>query len=162
MLGYYEDEKATNEVITDNWFDTGDLGYKDEDGFIYITGRAKNVIVLRNGKNIYPEELEEKILQNPLIEDGFVFGNPYIKSDDLVISTKLKVNEEVVKENYSDKSKEEIEEIIKGYIKEINNTIPEFKMIKKVYVTYDLFIKTSTNKIKRYQEIEKIKNEESK
>ena len=94
MLGYYENEEETNKVIVDGWFHTGDLAYRDKDGFIFITGRKKNVIVLKNGKNVYPEEIETLILGLPYVSEVMVFGNP--KDDDLVVSAKIVYN----KENY--------------------------------------------------------------
>ena len=90
MLGYYENEEATKEVLKDGWFYTGDLARKDKDGYFFITGRKKNVIVLKNGKNIYPEELETLIAKLPYVDESMVFGYP--KEDDLVVSVKIVYN----------------------------------------------------------------------
>ena len=154
MMGYYEDEEATRETIKDGWLYTGDLAYIDKDGFVYITGRKKNVIVLKNGKNIYPEELEFLINKLDIVKDSMVFGIP--KEDDFVISVKIQYNEEFVKENYPNISKKEIEAIIWKQIKEINKTLPTYKYIKNLIVTEDEFIKTTTAKIKRHEEIKKM------
>ena len=104
MLGYYENEEATNEVLVDGWFHTGDLGYMDKDGIIFIAGRKKNVIVLKNGKNIYPEELELLINNLPYVAESMVFGMP--KGDDLVVSVKIVYNESYVKDKYKDISED--------------------------------------------------------
>jgi len=101
MLGYYENEEATKEVIEidengTRWFHTGDLAYQDKDGYIYIAGRKKNVIVLKNGKNIYPEELELLINNLPYVEESMVFGMP--KEEDLVVSAKIVYNKEYKEE----------------------------------------------------------------
>ena len=97
MLGYYEEDRATKEVLKDGWFYTGDLGYQDKDVYIFITGRKKNVIVLKNGKNIYPEELEEILNHLPYVEESMVFGMP--KEDDFIISAKIVYNPEWMQEN---------------------------------------------------------------
>lgn len=152
MLGYYENEEATNEVIVDGWFHTGDLAYRDKDGYIFIAGRKKNVIVLKNGKNIYPEELEILINDLPYVEESMVFGMP--KEDDLVVSAKIVYNKEFKeKNNYTE---EELREKIWQDIKEINKELPTYQHIKNIIVTDEPMIKTTTAKVKRYEEIKKI------
>lgn len=154
MLGYYENEEETNKVLKDGWFYTGDLGYMDKDGFLYITGRKKNVIVLKNGKNVYPEELEVLIGNLPYVKENMVFGKE--KGDDLVVSAKIVYNQDYMKDNYPDKIQEDIEKIIWEDIKEINKTMPNYKHIKNIIVTDQEMIKTTTAKIKRYEEIKKL------
>lgn len=150
MLGYYENEEATNDVLIDGWFHTGDLGYIDKDGFIFITGRKKNVIVLKNGKNIFPEELEAIITTLPYVEENMVFGKP--KDDDLLLSVKIVYNEEYVKQKYPEIKEEELKEIIWKDIKEINSKLPNYKHIKNLIITNEPMIKTTTAKIKRFEE----------
>lgn len=154
MLGYYENEEATNEVLKDGWFYTGDLGYLDKDGVLFITGRKKNVIVLKNGKNIYPEELETLIGQLPYVAENMVFGYP--KEDDLILSAKVVYNEEYMKDMYPGWTEKDIEEKIWTDIKEINKGLTNFKHIKKLIVTKEPMIKTTTQKVKRFAEIEAI------
>ncbi len=154
MLGYYENEEETNKVLKDGWFYTGDLGYMDKEGFLYITGRKKNVIVLKNGKNVYPEELEVLIGNLPYVKENMVFGKE--KDDDLVVSAKIVYNQDYMKDNYPDKTQEDIEKIIWEDIKEINKTMPNYKHIKNIIVTDQEMIKTTTAKIKRYEEIKKL------
>lgn len=150
MLGYYENEEATNEVIKDGWFHTGDLGYIDKEGFLFITGRKKNVIVLKNGKNIYPEELELLISNLPYVQENMVFGKS--KDDDLLVSVKIVYNEEYVKQKYPSISEEDLKEIIWKDIKEINQKLPNYKHIKNLVITKEPMIKTTTAKIKRFEE----------
>lgn len=154
MLGYYEDEEATNEVLKDGWFHTGDLAKMDKDGFIFITGRKKNVIVLKNGKNVYPEELEVLINNLPYVAESMVFGMP--KNDDFVISVKIVYNENYVKEKYGDISEEELREIIWKDIKKINKGVPTYKYIKNLIVTSEPMVKTTTAKVKRFEEMKNI------
>ena len=97
MLGYYDNKEATDEVLIDGWFHTGDLGYYDKDGYLFITGRKKNVIVLKNGKNIYPEELEILIARLPYVAENMVFGRP-TDDNDLDINAKIVYNEEYMKQ----------------------------------------------------------------
>ena len=151
MLGYYENEEATNEVIKDGWFYTGDLGYKDDDNFFYITGRKKNVIVLKNGKNIYPEELEVLINKLPYVNECIVFGYP--KDDDLIVSTKIVYDAKQIGNNLDEK---EIKNKIWEDIKKLNNTLPTYKYIKNLFISEEPMIKTTTTKIKRNEEIKKI------
>ena len=153
MLGYYEMEEETNKVIKDGWFYSGDLGYKDKDGFIFITGRQKNVIVLKNGKNIYPEEIEALIVKKPYVSEVMAFGKE--KDDDLLLSVKIVYNEEYVKQNYPEMSEEDFRKIVWNDIKEINKTLPQYKYIKNLILTNEPMVKTTTAKIKRFEEIKK-------
>ena len=154
MLGYYENEEATKEILQDGWFYTGDLGYVDEEGFIFITGRKKNVIVLKNGKKVFPEELEELVNQIDVVKESMVFGFP--KEDDVDVSVKIQYDEEIRKEKYLGKSEEEFEKTVWNQIKEINKKMPKYKYIKHMILTTEDFIKTTTAKIKRFEEIKKI------
>lgn len=158
MLGYYENEEATKEVLIDGWFHTGDLGYIDKDGFLFITGRKKNVIVMKNGKNIYPEELEVLISKLPYVAENMVFGIPS-KDDDLDLAAKIVYNKEYVEESLGDISKEELKEKIWEDIKKINKTMPPYKYIRQIIVTDEPMIKTTTQKVKRFEEIKKIMKE---
>ncbi len=155
MLGYYEDEKATNEVIKDGWFHTGDLGYKDKDGIIFVAGRKKNVIVLKNGKNIYPEELEVLINNLPYVAESMVYGEE--KDDDLVVSVKIVYDKQYVEDKYKDLSEEEFKNIVWQDIKEINKKLPKYKYMKKLILTDEPMIKTTTQKVKRQAELNKMK-----
>lgn len=154
MLGYYENQEATDEVIKDGWFHTGDLARQDKDGYFFITGRMKNVIVLKNGKNIYPEELETLIGKLPYVEESMVFGYP--KDDDLVASVKIVYNKDYVKQNFGDISEEELYNKIWTDVKQINQELTNYKHIKKLIISDEPMIKTTTAKIKRFEEIKKI------
>jgi len=154
MKGYYENEEATKEVLKDGWFYTGDLGYMDKDGFVYISGRQKNVIVLKNGKNIYPEEIEILVANLPYVSENMIFGLP--KGDDLLLSAKIVYNKEYMNEKYPQISEEKIKEIVWEDIKKINNKLPNYKHIKNIIVTDEPMIKTPTNKIKRAEEMKVI------
>ncbi|MCI8361804.1 MAG: AMP-binding protein [Clostridia bacterium] len=157
MKGYYENEEATNEVLKDGWFYTGDLGYIDKEGYLFITGRKKDVIVLKNGKNIYPEELEILINKLPYVAESLVFGMPDSKKDDLVLSAKIVYNKDVIEEMFKDKKVNEYHDIIWQDIKaQINKQLPAYKSIKDIIVTNEPLIKTTTQKIKRHEEIRRI------
>ena len=133
----------------------------DKQGYLFITGRKKNVIVLKNGKNIYPEELEALVIKLPYVSECMVFGFP--KEDDLTVTVKIVYNKDYVEKEYPNISEKELEEKIWEDIKKINNSMPNYKHIKKLIVTDEEMIKTTTAKVKRFQEIEKtIKNEEEK
>lgn len=157
MLGYYENEEATNEVLQDGWFHTGDLGYLDKDGFLFITGRKKDMIVLKNGKKVFPEELETLINRNEEIEESFVYGMPD-KEDKSKIKVAVEVvyNKEIVKEKYGDISEEDLFSIIWNKIKEINKTLPRYKYIMHMVLTDEPLIKTTTHKTKRNEELKKV------
>ena len=151
MKGYYENEEATKAVLKDGWFHTGDLGYMDKDGFFYISGRKKNVIVLKNGKNIYPEEIEILVGRLPYVAENIVFGIP--KDDDYMLSAKIVYNKDYVKEEYPNLSEEGLKNKIWEDIKEINSKLPNYKHIKNIIVTDEPMIKTSTGKVKRNEEM---------
>lgn len=157
MNGYVGNEEATNEVIRDGWFYTGDLGYFDKDDFLFITGRKKNVIVLKNGKNIYPEEIEAMINDIPGVKESFVFGKPE-KGDeiDLKLATKVVYDAEVMKNEFGLQDKKDIKDKIWKDIKEINKKMPTYKYVKELLLTEEEFIKTTTQKIKRFEEMKKI------
>ena len=163
MLGYYEDQKATDEVIeTDEegnrWFHSGDVGYLDKDGFLYITGRIKNVIVTQNGKNIYPEEIELMLGDIPEIKECMVYGKEVEGEKELIITAKVIPNlEEIQKEHKGELTDEQIHDIIWEKIKEVNHKLTSYKAIKKLEIKKDEFAKTTTMKIKRYVEINKDK-----
>ena len=157
MLGYYENEEATKEVLIDGWFHTGDLGYIDEEGFLFITGRKKDMIVLKNGKKVFPEELETLINRNEEIEESFVYGK-VDKEDESKIKVAVKVvyNKEIVKEKYGDIEYEKLYDIIWNKIKEVNKTLPRYKYITNMILTEEPLIKTTTHKIKRSEEYKRI------
>lgn len=157
MLGYYENEEATKAVLKDGWFYTGDLGYFDKDGYIFLTGRQKDMIVLKNGKKVFPEELEVLINRLELVEECMVFGLPDEEDkNDIKLSVKIVYKEEVAKEKYPDASKEELRKIIWEQVKEINKTFPPYKYIKNMILTNEELIKTTTKKVKRQEEMKKI------
>ena len=149
--------ELTKEVIKDGWFYTGDLGYMDKKGIIYITGRNKNLIVLKNGKKIFPEELETLVNRIELVEESMVFGMPdKVDKDDVKLSVEIFCNKELIREKYSDKSKEEIYKIIWEQIKELNKTFPRYKHIQNLILSDEELIKTTTKKVKRQEEMKKI------
>ncbi len=157
MLGYYQNEEANKEVLKDGWFYTGDLGYIDKDGYLFVTGRKKDVIVLKNGKNIYPEELEILINKLPYVEESMVFGKPDRKNDDLTLCAKIVYNKDTMKQKYPTKKKENYHDIIWQDIRNnVNKSMPAYKYIREIIVTDEPLIKTTTQKIKRHEEIKKI------
>lgn len=158
MLGYYEDEEATKEVVHDGWFNSGDIGYMDEDGFLYITGRSKNVIVTQNGKNIYPEEIELLLGKIEEIKECMVYGKEESGSKELVISVKVIPDYEKIEEKHGkDLTEEQIKKIIWEEIKLVNRKLTSYKAIKNLEIKKDEFEKTTTMKIKRFAELQKDK-----
>ena len=158
MLGYYENEIETKKVIDkDGYFHSGDIGYIDREGYIFITGRSKNVIVTQNGKNIYPEEIEMLIDKVPEIRESMVYGNKAENKNDkeLVITARVIPDYDKIKEIYGDVSKEQIYDIIWNKIKEENRKLESYKAIKALEIKEGEFEKSSTMKIKRYKELEK-------
>ena len=151
-FGYYEDEEKTNQTIIDGWFHTGDLGKIDENGYLYITGRCKSVIITKNGKNIYPEEIEYYLNDNPLISEALVLGLKKENDDETYINAQIYPDIEAIKEYLkgSVPTKEEIKKIISDIISGINKKLPNYKHIKSFGIRNEEFEKTTTKKIKRY------------
>lgn len=155
MLGYYDNEEATKETIEDGWLHTGDLAKIDKDGYIFICGRKKFVIVLKNGKNIYPEELETLINKIEGVKESFVYGRPE-DDGDYKICAKIVYDKELMEELYHEKEEEKIKEIIWQEVKKVNKTMPAYKYIRDIIVTEQDLIKTTTQKIKRFEEIKTV------
>ena len=155
MLGYHHNKEATEEVLKDGWFYTGDLGYFDKEGHLFITGRKKDVIVLKNGKNIYPQELEMLLSTLPYVAEVMVYGKP-TKDGDLKICAKIVYQEDLLKQHFGDVSKEEYHSLIWNDVKNLNKTMPPYKYIREILVTDEPMIKTTTQKIKRHEELKKL------
>lgn len=156
MLGYVDNPDATSEVLRDGWLYTGDLGYIDKDGFLFITGRKKDVIVLKNGKNIFPEELEILINKLPYIAESMVFGRP-CDDGDYKLCAKIVYNQTIVEEMYPNISKEDFHNKVWNDIKEnVNHKIPAYKYIREIILTEKPLIKTTTQKVKRHEELKLI------
>ena len=157
MLGYYEDEKATKEVLSDGWFATGDLAKIDKDGYIFICGRKKSVIVLKNGKNIFPEEMENLVNKIEGVKESFIFGKQQSEDkEDIKINVKIIYDREIMKQAYKAETDEEIRKVLSGKIKDINRIMPKYKAIRGMLISEEPLIKTTTNKIKRQANLELI------
>lgn len=157
MLGYYEMPEKTEEVLKDGWFYTGDLGYFDEEGNICLTGRSKDLIVLKNGKKVFPEEIEAVVNRLDLVAECMVFGlEDKNDKNDLKLSIKVVYDEEEIKENYKDCTEDELEKIMWNMIKKVNEGFPRYKHIQHLIVTHTELIKTTTKKVKRNEEMKLI------
>lgn len=154
MLGYYNNPEATANVIKDGWFHTDDLGKIDENGYLYITGRCKSVIVTKNGKNIYPEEVEYYLNDNPLISEALVQGIQEDDDDETYVKAQIYPNLEAISEYLkgSVPTKEEIKKIISDVVSNVNSKLPNYKHIKGFIIRDKEFEKTTTQKVKRYGE----------
>ncbi len=152
MLGYYENEEENAKALKDGWFYTGDLGFIDEDGFIHITGRKKNVIITKNGKNIYPEEIEALLIKNDYIKECMVYGKD--SKDDIKLAAELVLDDNYIENKFKDnpKTEDEIKKIIWEDVKMINSGLVSYKHIKEINIRKTEFKKTTTMKIKRYLE----------
>ena len=149
MIGYYDDPEATAEVLRDGWLYTGDYGRLDEEGFLYICGRKKSVIVTKNGKNIFPEEIEALLIENPLIEEVLVYGAIDKKNDDTVVKAEIYPSYDEIETRFGDISEEKLQNIIKEAIEEVNDKMPTYKRVKRFKLRSEEFEKTTTRKIKR-------------
>ncbi len=159
MLGYYNDDEATKEVMTDGWFYTGDLAKIDEDGYIFICGRKKSVIVLKNGKNIFPEEMENLVNKIEGVKESFIFGKQ--QSDDrenIKIHVKIIYDKDIMREAYKAETYDDIYRVLSDKIKEVNRMMPKYKAIRGIIISEQPLIKTTTNKIKRQANLELIKD----
>ena len=155
MLGYYNNEEATKETLQDGWLHTGDLARIDDDGYIFISGRKKFVIVLKNGKNIYPEELETLVNKIEGIKESFVYGKPE-DDGDYKICAKIVYDKEAVEGIYGTNKEDELKEFIWQEVKKVNKTMPAYKYIREISITDKELIKTTTQKIKRFEEIKTV------
>ena len=158
MLGYYENEEATKSTLDkEGWLHTGDLARIDKEGYIYIAGRKKSVIVLNNGKNVYPEELENLLNKVEGIKESFVYEK---KDDDgdVKVCSKIVYDKDLIKELYNIEGEDNIKEFLWNKVKEINNLMPKYKYIREMIITEEELIKTTTLKIKRHEEMKKIFN----
>ena len=153
MLGYYENEEETNKE--DGWFHTGDYGYIDEDKFLYVTGRKKDIIVLKNGKNVYPQEIEFLINKIPGVIESLVYLREK-DSRDTMLCAKIVYDKEMLKQIEGDKTQEEYKKEIWEKVKEMNKTLPIYKRIKNITLSTELLSKTTTQKVKRYEELKKV------
>ena len=158
MLGYYENEKVNVKSLQDGWFYTGDLAKIDEEGYIFICGRKKSVMVLKNGKNIFPEEMENLVNKIEGRKESFIFGR--IQSNDennIKINVKIVFDRDVIKDVYKVEKDEDIYKVLSKKIKEVNQTMPSYKAIRGIMLTEEPLIRTTTNKIKRQENLDAIR-----
>ncbi len=151
MMGYYENKEATDAVLIDGWLHSGDIGYRDKDGYFYITGRKKNVIVTKNGKNIFPEEVESYMVKSPYISEIVVYGKDVPNDLETKVCAIIVPNYEEIKKALAkeDVSKEEVEKLIDEEVKKGNKQMPLYKMVREFEIRETEFEKTTTKKIKR-------------
>lgn len=152
MWGYLDQPEETAEVIKDGWFYTGDLGYFDSEGHLWISGRKKNVIVMKNGKNIFPEEIESIVVNLPYVDDCMVF--PREKHNELVLWIKIVYNADYI--NQEGITEEELAETVKRDLREVNKKMPQYKHVNHFILDDEPMIQTTTKKVKRNPEIERI------
>ncbi|OPX44029.1 long-chain-fatty-acid--CoA ligase [Ruminiclostridium hungatei] len=155
MSGYYENKEATDAAIRDGWFYTGDMGFLDSDGFIHITGRMKNVIVTKNGKNVYPEEIETLLNRSDYIKESLVYGTD--GKDDVIVCAQIVPDKEKIEEDMANNvlPQMDVHSIISSEVKRINKELVTYKYVKEFTLRDTEFEKTTTKKIKRYQELKK-------
>jgi long-chain acyl-CoA synthetase len=151
MLGYYGDPEETARVLSDGWLQTGDFGYFDSDGFLYVTGRKKNIIITKNGKNISPEELEYRLCRIPYISEVMVWGADDERTGDAVICADIFPNFEYIADTHGGGlGQGELKRILKLEIDRVNEKLPGYKRIKRFALRDDEFEKTTVKKIKRH------------
>ena len=156
MLGYYENEEATKSALEpDGWFHTGDLARIDKDGFIYIAGRKKSVIVLNNGKNVFPEEIETLLNKVEGIKETFVYEKKEADGD-VKVCVEIVYDKEMIKDLYHIEDEEKIKEFLWEKVKEVNKLMPKYKYVREMIATEEPLIKTTTLKIKRHEELKKV------
>ena len=155
MLGYYENPEATEAVMKDGWFHTGDLGRFNKDGYLFIAGRKKEVIVLKNGENVFPSDIEFLVNKLHYVKESILFPRENTKGE-IALGIKIVYDPDLIKEMFGDKTEEEYKDLIWEDIKVINQELSVFKRIKELIITTEPLEKTTTQKVKRFKEIEKI------
>ncbi len=155
MLGYYENPEATAAVMKDGWFHTGDLGRFNKDGYLFIAGRKKEVIVLKNGENVFPSDIEFLVNKLHYVKESILFPRENTKGE-IALGIKIVYDPDFIKEMFGDKTEEEYKDLIWEDIKVINQELSVFKRIKELIITTEPLEKTTTQKVKRFKEIEKI------
>ena len=157
MLGYYKQPEKTAEVLQDGWFKTGDYGKINDKGQLMITGRKKNLIVLDNGKNVFPEEIETLLNKVEGVKESFVFEKRE-EDGDPKVCVELVYDKEMMEELYQAKDEEKIKEILWEKVKEVNKLMPKYKYVREMIITEEPLVKTTTLKIKRHEELKKVLN----
>nr|WP_290446080.1 AMP-binding protein [Ihubacter massiliensis] len=154
MIGYYNDREATEQVLRDGWLYTGDYGRFDEEGFLYVCGRKKNVIVTKNGKNIFPEEVEYYLLKNKYIEEVMVYGTIDKRTGDTIVRADIYPDYAAINEELGEMSEEGLKDFMKAVIDETNEEMPLYKRVKRFRIRDEEFEKTTTRKIKRHSQLQ--------
>lgn len=150
MKGYYKNQEETDKVLKGGWLYTGDYGYLDKDGYLYISGRKKNVIIAKNGKNIFPEELEYYLAETGYILESLVHEEASEKDDDIVVKAQIYPDLEKIQAEKGQLDEEQLRDFIGGLVDQINDKLPLYKRIKRFAIRYEEFEKTTTRKIKRH------------
>lgn len=158
MIGYYNNPEETAKVLKDGWLYTGDYGYFDKDGFLYISGRKKNVIVTKNGKNIFPEEVEFYLGKNEYIKEVLVSGLEDEKSGESVVCAEIMPEYSVIEEKMGKLSEEALHKLMKQVVDDTNDNMATYKRVKRIKIRNEEFDKTTTQKIKRTYKTEDKKN----
>lgn len=149
MLGYYDDPGETAKVLDDGWLNTGDYGYFDGEGFLYLSGRKKNVIVTKNGKNIFPEEVEYYLTLSPYILEALVYGIDDNKTGDMIVKAEIFPDHESIADDKGELSEQEVRGLLKAEIDDANEHMPLYKRVRRFDVRDTEFPKTTTRKIIR-------------
>jgi long-chain acyl-CoA synthetase len=155
MLGYYDDPEETAKVLKEGWLYTGDYGYLDEDGYLYITGRKKNVIVTKNGKNIFPEEVEFHLGRSDYILESLVYGVDEQCGGETLVYAQIVPDYQAIEEDFGPLSEEEIRKLIKEEVDKANDMMPLYKRVRRFEIRKTEFEKTASRKIKRYVELQR-------
>ena len=155
MLGYYDDPEETAKVLKEGWLYTGDYGYLDEDGYLYITGRKKNVIVTKNGKNIFPEEVEFHLGRSDYILENLVYGVDEQCGEETFVYAQIVPDYQAIEEDFGPLSEEEIRKLIKEEVDKANDMMPLYKRVRRFEIRKTEFEKTASRKIKRYVELQR-------
>lgn len=155
MLGYYENEEETKKIIKNGWIHTGDLGKFDKQGYLYITGRKKELIILKNGKKVYPQELEKILNELDIVEESMIYEKVDEQNNQRICAKIVYSIENVL---LKEKTKKEIYKIINQEVKEINKILPLYKYIREITITDEPLKKTTTQKIKRHEELANMQN----